>query len=125
MIELTKKYKTRDGRDVRVLCVDGPDKTYPVVAVIQEGEGSNRWDSDDYTADGLICKSNGPGSPSDLIEVKPERTGWINVYSDHYGAEPMATRVYANKEKADEMASSLNNTRIACVQITYREGDGL
>lgn len=34
LIEMHKKYKTRDGRPVRILCVDREDCDYPVVALV-------------------------------------------------------------------------------------------
>ena len=34
MIEMNKKYRTRDGREVRVLCVDNDNDKFPVIAVI-------------------------------------------------------------------------------------------
>ena len=33
-ISMDKKYKTRYGREVRVLCIDGPDLAFPVIAII-------------------------------------------------------------------------------------------
>lgn len=34
MIDMKKRYRTRDGRDVRLLCVDGPAK-YSVVGLVE------------------------------------------------------------------------------------------
>lgn len=63
MISMDKKYRTRDGRDVRVLCVDRENISHPVVALI----GSS---IESYTIDGefhfLEVDSN-----YDLIEVSP------------------------------------------------------
>lgn len=38
LIRMDGQYQTGDGRKVRVLCVDGPTKHYPVVAIIGEGD---------------------------------------------------------------------------------------
>lgn len=75
IISMDKKYRTRDGRDVRLLCVDG-EGSQPVVGMI--GEGVDRWHLDGrftsaYESTGL-----------DLIEYhEPDiRTIWVNVYED-------------------------------------------
>ena len=34
MIDINKKYCTRDGRDVRLLCTDGPGESHPVIGII-------------------------------------------------------------------------------------------
>lgn len=114
-IEMGKQYKTRDGRDVRVLCIDGPDKNYPVVAAVNNGDGDDYWTPEDFTEDGTYVVDD-PGSVNDLIEVKPEITEYVNIYSDgtHYG--------YPTKQRAD---SSADSDRIACIKITYCEGEGL
>ncbi len=55
----------------------------------------------------------------DLIEPWTEpRTGefWVNVYDTH------ATINYSSKENADELAAS---DRLACVKVTWTEGQGL
>jgi hypothetical protein len=56
-ITMEGKYTTHDGKAVRLLCVDGPNPTYPVVGFV-EGEINwatswtleGAWDKDD------ICK---------------------------------------------------------------------
>lgn len=45
-------------------------------------------------------------------------TGWINVYPDY----ACSREIYASKEDADDHASP---SRIACVKVTYTEGQGL
>lgn len=49
-ISLNKKYTYRNGEPARILCVDGGDKSYPVIAITIEGQTSrhtksgNLWD---------------------------------------------------------------------------------
>lgn len=43
MIEMGKKYQTRDGRAVRILCVDGPHPTYPVIGVVNARTVPDMW----------------------------------------------------------------------------------
>lgn len=74
MIEMGKKYKTRDGRDVRIYAVDA-NKEFPIHGAIFDGD--NGWQEEAWTADGSYFGSK-KASDCDLIEVKPER--WRAIY---------------------------------------------
>ena len=85
MISMGKKYRTRDGRDVRLLCVDGPDP-FPVIGIIDGDSHATSW-----AANGNLTDVN-PDYHTDLIEYhEPDiRTIWVNVYGDWtvaYGTE--------------------------------------
>ena len=45
MIEMGKQYQTRDGRAVRILCVDGPG-SQPVVGIIEGEDSLDTWNMD-------------------------------------------------------------------------------
>lgn len=64
-IRMDGQYQTRDGREVRVLCVDAKG-TQPVVALVSDDdcEFVRR-----YNADGLYNESGCTG-PSDLVPVR-------------------------------------------------------
>lgn len=52
--------------------------------------------------------------------IKPERkTGWVNIYGD----SAVAAGIYQRKIDADENADG--KRRVACIQISYEEGEGL
>lgn len=65
-ISLDKKYRTRDGRDVRVLCVDAPLETGPVVVVLSDSRQPSPFIRI-YQSDG----SYKPDRILDLVEVRP------------------------------------------------------
>lgn len=70
MIEMGKKYRTRDGREVRIYAVDsGGDN--PVHGAIWD-DARRVWDGEDWTDTGLWVAD--ARSPEDLIEVLPEVT---------------------------------------------------
>ena len=94
MISMDKKYRTRDGRDVRLLCVDVPNAHHPVVGII--GDIIHAWTK------GGKSFSECHQTPSDLIEYhEPDiRTIWVNVYEE--GRE---TCCYDNEEEAKRGAS--------------------
>ena len=83
MIDMNKTYTTRDRRPVRLLCVDGPHKEYPVVGFIGNSLCTSEWTSagaSEWTSAGKLTNSEDTGN-YDLIEVVPKIVveRWINV----------------------------------------------
>lgn len=114
MISMDKKYRTRDGREVRIYAVDGNGK-WPVHGAIKENEG---WNARVWAKDGLDDPQR--MNPLDLIEVKPriQREYWVNVYPNG-GAQTLKTKKIADDHSNDD--------RIACVKVVIdcEEGEGL
>jgi hypothetical protein len=113
MISMDKKYRTRDGREVRIYAVDGGG-VHLVHGAVKNPEG---WAMCSWMQRGSEMPLEGS---CDLIEVKPriKRTVWVNVYEDHtYGP-------YSTKCNADRLA---NDGRFACVkvEIDCEKGEGL
>ena len=108
-ISMDKKYRTRDGCDVRLLCVDRKGD-YPVVGIFTESGSIDTWTSDGKAS------TRGP-SPADLIEVRPriKRDVWVNVYEDSVTDAEIITR---NDERVRKLA------RIK-ITIDCEEGEGL
>ena len=111
-ISMDKKYRTRDGRDVRIYAVDGLGY-YPVHGAIWF---ENFWRQASWDFDGEhVASSLPPFGKYDLIEVKPriKRTYWINIYPD-------CASLRNNKETS-------NRSQLACVkvEIDCEEGEGL
>jgi hypothetical protein len=110
MIDKSKTYKTRDGREVRIYATDGY-KDYPIHGAIMD----SGWCFHYWTEDG-----KGTISRFDLIEVRPrhKRTVWLNVYSNGEYAWP-------RRDMADKAIDSAD--RIACikVELDFQEGEGL
>ena len=114
-IDWTKPVQTRNGRKVRVLCTDGPDTLYPVIGLIEGGDGTELWKlSGMYASNGATCNLDIINTPEPAVTV----TRWVNVYPDRI------TSHFETKEKCDWVA---DGNRIACVPvtITYRPGEGL
>lgn len=113
-IDMTKQYTTRDGRPVRVLCVDKPGE-YPVVATI----GATVFT---YDTMGHAVGSDG-NSCWDLIEVKAKRTleFWCNRYENG-----VVHGMYWSREAANALADPMV-ARTECIHIVreYEEGEGL
>jgi hypothetical protein len=113
---MDKEYVTRDGRAVRVLCVDARRKSDPVCALVREEPNDALFS---YTSTGRFYSDK--DSEHDLIPkpVKHTRTVWMNVYGDDG-----RTSTYSEKALADCYGG---HARIACKEVTFEfeEGEGL
>jgi len=77
-IDINKTYTTRDGRKVRILCVDAPNPKFPVIGLI---DGSGGW-SFSWTECGTTYADQTNTYKDDLIEGPETLTVefWVNVY---------------------------------------------
>lgn len=126
-IDPTKRYQTRVGEPVRILCVDAPGD-YPVIGYIDEGDGDAA--PENWTASGRYYRDIGAPhncaemNHLDLVEVPEKRrlTGWLNVY--RIDAATYCTH-WSTKALADSVHSC---RRVACIdlsRIEYTVGEGL
>jgi hypothetical protein len=116
MIDINKKYRTRDGREVRIYATDGGGPC-PVHGAIKNDDV---WQCTNWLSNGLNYGNS--KQFADIIEVKPriQRTMWVNVYPN-----PISTgAAHLSKKIADQNAMS---DRLACVkvEIDCEEGEGL
>jgi hypothetical protein len=114
MIDLSKKYKTTDGRDVKLYAIEG-DR---VMGAIKHRDGL--WRSDDWAVtDGNYYEDGTSSGNTDLVEVKEKKTQtlYVNIYE-------RGTTGHHTRDWADMIALK---GRLACKQITieYEEGEGL
>ena len=101
-VEIGKKYRTRNGRAVRVLCTDAKDSTCPVIALVTEGEVErvkHLTESGHYSDGGL------PEHAYDLIEASP----WDDFKVD----EPVMVREYSSAEWARRYFAGVLDGRAA------------
>ena len=87
LIEMSKEYRTRDGRIARILAIDLNNPEYPVCAAIFTDD---RECPSGFTAEGLYINSAKGQSDFDLIECNP----WSEV--EKY--TPAWVRYSANKQ---------------------------
>lgn len=118
-IEMSKQYRTRDGREVRIYATDH-DSPHPVVGAIKS---MGRWYGQAWNDDG----TSGFSRHCDLIEVRPriKLERWVNVYRSVVHGEPYTGGPWLTRGTADYQKDS--GERIACVKITIDcdEGEGL
>lgn len=118
-IKLDGEYQTRDGRPVRVLCVDRIGTQYPVIALVPAVTGPERELFEHYTEEGHTERIG--ASHLDLIPVpkRHKRTVWVNLYRH---VDPGS--FFDSKEKADASASP-DRTECLKLDLDFAEGEGL
>lgn len=112
IIDGYKRCKTRDGRNVRIVCEDRLYDGHPIVALIESPKGEESV---------LLYRSNGKFSVmeyhlnnSDLINIPIKKTLWVNVHPDGN------TYVYGDKQWAEDGIP--RNRLVARVKVEYEEG---
>jgi hypothetical protein len=78
-IEIGKKYKTKDGGEVKLYEIL-PDQSYAVMGAIRERH-TNSWIMAHWTIDGFYYGKNDE-MPFDLVEVEVEEIDWSKVPVD-------------------------------------------
>ncbi len=103
-----KKYQTRDGHSVRILCVDARQE-YSIVGLVEEGgrDVIEAWRSNGSYMNSALASR-------DLINAKIKKEGWINISRGGL----LGAFVQNTQEDAD-MTASMN--RVACIRIEWEE----
>jgi len=117
MISMDKKYRTKDGNDVRIYAVDG-NQPYAVHGAWRRSDG---WISETWTQTGERMSPPPNFVGLDLVEVMPRihRTLWLNVYP---GVDVIVA--HDNHANAREHASA---GCLGCVKVDldFEVGEGL
>lgn len=114
MIDWNKPVRTKDGREVRVLCTDRvTDSSYPVLALVKDGCGYEAAHS--YTIEGKY-RISGTESKNDLENVPEVKSIWVNVYPDDvYG--------YRSRKEADFWPDFwAEDDRVALLRLDIQDG---
>ena len=116
MIDINKKYRTRDGREVRIYATDGGGRN-PVHGSIKEEDG---WIFQVWPKSGRYFEDDDEDYRIDLIEVRPRHKWkvWMNIYG------PTSFTSHISREQAED---EQDTNRIACikVELDFEEGEGL
>lgn len=111
MFEVGKTYKTRDGRDARVICVDRADEVRPIVALVMDVDGNEGL----YT----FRESGKYGLGRAHVDLMPPMiTKYVNVYPGEGSLSGTHDTGWKAKEKAGANAIAI------AVPINYYEGQG-
>jgi hypothetical protein len=104
--------QTQAGKPVKLLHKN-IQSAFPIIGIVKEKDGVER--SRSWQADG---NSSG-NEDSDLVPVSKKISAWVNVYEEY----PRHSFIFhSTKQKADHAATP---GRIACIEISGEEGEGL
>jgi hypothetical protein len=118
LITMDRQYQTRDGRPVRILCVNRDDNLQPVVGLI-DGSDLCTW-----TKEGKYYH-DGTADEDDLVPVpkKCNVTLYINVYKRFNGS--LVFYPYDTNEDAENAANRGDAIAVAVpVTFEFTEGQG-
>ena len=120
MIDINKKYRTRDGREVRIYATDGA-MPRPVHGAVKSSYDST-WHSFQWHDDGRLVHNVLAVDLSDIIEVRPrhKRTVWVTVWSNGYTET-------SSKPEWRNGPLGCGQEPISCIKVDldFEEGDGL
>lgn len=112
-----RKIVTRDGRSARIVCTDGSDEKYPIIALIQSKDGK---DVNTYTIEGSDIE-DGYESQSDLLFAPKKYEGWVNIY-EFNGRKLISNKLYNSKEDAvKDLLNMKRGSAITAVKIEWEE----
>ena len=122
MIDINKKYRTHDGREVRIYATDGGHENCMAHGAVKNKTGG--WEIVSwYNETGKYYINDARNHPYDLIEVRPrhKRTVWLNVIKDSYG--DLLFSAYVSEKDAKR---SCYDRTLACikVELDFEEGEG-
>ena len=114
MIDMNLTYSTRDGRPVRILCVDGPDKEYPIVGVVSNE--LSKWNEMGRIFPHKFKEFN-------PIEVKPKAVfeRWVNIYL--FKEDARLEHFYSEEEALKEMYTDEYKVLARAIPFRWVEGD--
>jgi len=84
-IDWMRPVKTLDGHPVRVLCVDGPNKDFPVIGIITGANYTSEW-----TLEGM---ADAPFRTNDVINTDDTRKRCWVLFDNHGEAQTVCTTV--------------------------------
>ena len=111
----SRKIVTRDGRNVRVLCINAKGD-YPIVALIATLDGSIEFVCK-FKKDGHFLDNDDNNSNLDLFFVPEKHERWVNLYKED-------DNIYASMDtfKTKREAETLScSSCIATVKVEWEE----
>jgi hypothetical protein len=122
-----QEYVTRDGREAKVCvvtCESSLERNLVIRGFVRNSDGvwcTSTWGVKghhiNYTKKGVHLHY----MDYDLFDVTVKHTRWVNVYPDSY-VSYLTEGAYPTKEDANRYAGK---SRVACIEVTFEEGEGL
>ena len=106
------KVVTRDGRNVKIHCVN-LNNVQPVVAQIEDLGCSST-----FYKDGKYIKDE--ESPYDLFFAPEKHEGWINLYKNEDGISWISPNYFTSKKEAEEEGNA-HTCSVTTIKIEWEE----
>lgn len=110
-----RKIVTRDGQEVRIICIDRAKTDCPVVALVMHNDGHE--DVEVFSEDGrwIGCGEN----PLDLFFSPNKYEGWLNLYRGNDGV--FISNIYPIESEKEAKKASKDKNYVASCKITWEE----
>jgi hypothetical protein len=112
------KYMTRSGEVARVCLISTQTESTQILRGFTKGATPGRWIACSWYLDGSVLHK--AQHRDDLFDIPVKHTRWVNVYPS--GVFYSITTSFPTKEAADSYAAK---HRVACIEVTFEEGEGL
>ena len=109
------KVVTRDGRNVRIICWDREESTYPIVALVKDQDGTEE-DTETYTLDGACVE--GEKHSIDLLMAPTTVVRWVNLHGGFGGLYNY--RIYDSEQEALKHKDDYDDY-IATAKLSWEE----
>lgn len=98
-----KRVVTRDGREVRIICTDFNNNTYPIIIEVKD-----MLDPVAVTREGWCIGSNMPND-LDLFFASEKHERWINLYKWDNSTRYYVSKPFDSEEEAMEFSRKDDN----------------
>lgn len=115
LINPSKKIITRNGESVRIVCTDVREENYPIIALIDYGDGECILS---YTKEGKRNTSRNE-SQNDLFFATQKHERWVNVYKRADGEYHLG--LLCGSKSGAEALRACNEGYTATIKIEWEE----
>ena len=119
----SKKIITRDGRAVKIICIDAKG-SFPVIGLVADAVTDVSSESPiSFTKNGKYWNANNEitDSPLDLFFASEKYEGWINIFKSSNDIAFLGqSRIYESKEDAENGGKSCDSYA-ATIKIEWEE----
>ena len=109
-----RKIVTRDGRNVRIICTDHDNISYPIVGAIKGYDFPFCFSEDGYVVGSKCTDAN------DLFFAPEKHEGWINLYKNEDGISWISPNYFTSKKEAEEEGRA-HTCSVTTIKIEWEE----
>ena len=115
----SRKVVTREGRSVRILCVDKKGGDLPIIALIQQCTRDNEIIGT-FTKEGKWSATL-EKHPNDLLFAPEKHEGWVNIYRGSDTEKTNFGAILYNSQKEAEDIGKCSGCYVASAKVEWEE----